>query len=179
MIWCFNTRTPVATVLSHYSDVIMSRVASQITSISIVYSIACSGTGLRKTSKLCVTGLSEGNSPVTGEFPSQRASNAENVFIWWCHHVCIHVSFVYGLTFQLLILYFVITVPANFMAHGTEQCQDKSRWNDHHIDTFLEQKTWFKMAHIMVNLIALQSRLLAFWAWHGPIKKPFTYMQTP
>ena len=39
-----------------------------------------------KTSKLCVTGLCEGNSPVTGEFPSQRASNAENVSIWWRHH---------------------------------------------------------------------------------------------
>ena len=24
--------------------------------------------------------------PVTGGFPSQRASNAENVFIWWSHH---------------------------------------------------------------------------------------------
>ena len=41
----------------------------------------------RKTSKLRVTGLCEGNSPVTGEFPSQRASNAENVSIWWRHHV--------------------------------------------------------------------------------------------
>ena len=27
-----------------------------------------------------------GNSPVTGEFPAQRASNAENVSIWWRHH---------------------------------------------------------------------------------------------
>ena len=35
----------------------------------------------KKTSKLCVTGLCEGNSPVTGEFPAQRASNAENVSI--------------------------------------------------------------------------------------------------
>ena len=41
----------------------------------------------KKTSKLRVTGLCEGNSPVTGEFPSQRASNAENVFVWWRHHV--------------------------------------------------------------------------------------------
>ena len=40
----------------------------------------------KKTSKLCVTGLCEGNSPVTGEFPAQMASNAENVFIWWRHH---------------------------------------------------------------------------------------------
>ena len=34
-----------------------------------------------------LTGLCDGNSPVTGEFPAQRASNAENVSIWWCHHV--------------------------------------------------------------------------------------------
>ena len=39
-----------------------------------------------KTSKLRVTGLWKGNSPVAGEFPAQRASNAENVFIWWLHH---------------------------------------------------------------------------------------------
>ena len=40
----------------------------------------------KKTSKLCVTGLCEGNSPVTGELPAQMASNAENVSIWWRHH---------------------------------------------------------------------------------------------
>ena len=39
-----------------------------------------------KTSKLRVTCLSEGNSPVIGEFPEQRASIAENVSIWWRHH---------------------------------------------------------------------------------------------
>ena len=38
------------------------------------------------TSKLRVTGLCAGNSPGTGEFPAQRASNAENVSIWWRHH---------------------------------------------------------------------------------------------
>ena len=41
----------------------------------------------KKISKLRVTGLCAGNSPVTGEFPTQRASNAENVVIWWRHHV--------------------------------------------------------------------------------------------
>ena len=40
----------------------------------------------KKTSKLHVTGLCVGNSPVTDEFPAQRASNAENVSIWWRHH---------------------------------------------------------------------------------------------
>ena len=41
----------------------------------------------KKTSKLRVTGLCVGNSPGTGEFPAQMASNAENVSIWWRHHV--------------------------------------------------------------------------------------------
>ena len=44
------------------------------------------GRRLKKTSKLRVTGLCEGNLPVTGEFTAQRASNAENVSIWWRHH---------------------------------------------------------------------------------------------
>ena len=34
----------------------------------------------KKTSKLCVTGLCIGNSPGTGEFPAQMASNAEKCF---------------------------------------------------------------------------------------------------
>ena len=37
---------------------------------------------IKETSKLRVTGLCEGNSPVPMEFPAQRASNAENVSIW-------------------------------------------------------------------------------------------------
>ena len=40
-----------------------------------------------KTSKLRVTGLCEGNSQMTGEFPSQRpVYKAENVSIWRRHH---------------------------------------------------------------------------------------------
>ena len=41
----------------------------------------------KKTSKLRVIGLCAGNSPVTSEFPAQGANNAENVSIWWRHHV--------------------------------------------------------------------------------------------
>ena len=46
----------------------------------------------KKTSKLRVTGLCVGNSPVTGEFPAQMASNAENVSIWWRHHDLTHFT---------------------------------------------------------------------------------------
>ena len=49
----------------------MGAMASQITSLTMVYT----------TSNLLVTGLCPGKSPVTGEFPAQMASNAENVAI--------------------------------------------------------------------------------------------------
>ena len=40
----------------------------------------------KKTSKLRVSYLCEGNSPVTSEISAQMTSNAENVSIWWRHH---------------------------------------------------------------------------------------------
>ena len=40
----------------------------------------------RKSSMLRVTGLCLENSPVTGVFPTQMASNVETVSIWWRHH---------------------------------------------------------------------------------------------
>ena len=64
----------------------MGTIASQITSLTIVYSTVYSDADQRKYQKLCVTGLCAGNSPKTGEFPAQMASNAENVSIWWRHH---------------------------------------------------------------------------------------------
>ena len=46
----------------------------------------------KKTSKLRAVGLCEGNSPVTGDFPKQRTSNAENVSSWWRQHVMVGVD---------------------------------------------------------------------------------------
>ena len=72
----------------------MSTVASQITGVSIVYSTFFSRRKSKKISNLHVTGLFEGNSPVTGEFPEHRASNAENDIIYdvimqrWHHWIC-------------------------------------------------------------------------------------------
>ena len=42
----------------------------------------------KKTSKPRVTGLCAGNSPLTGKFPAQMASNAKNekFSIWWCYY---------------------------------------------------------------------------------------------
>ena len=64
----------------------MGTMASQNTSLTIFYSSVDSGAD-KKKSKIRVTGLCVGNSPVTGEFPAQGASNAYNVSTWWRHHV--------------------------------------------------------------------------------------------
>ena len=61
----------------------MVAMASQITSLIIVYSTVYSGGDQKKKPR--VTGVCVGNSPVIGEFPAQMASNAENVSIWWRH----------------------------------------------------------------------------------------------
>ena len=70
----------------HYSDVIMSPMVSPITSLTIVYSTVYSGADQRKHQSSASLVFCEGNSLETGEFPAQRASNAENVSIWWRHH---------------------------------------------------------------------------------------------
>ena len=63
----------------------MDGIASQITSLTIVY-YSLFRHREKETPKFRVTGLCEGNSPVTGEFPAQMASSAENASIWWRHH---------------------------------------------------------------------------------------------
>ena len=68
----------------HYTDVIMSPMASQIAGVSNIYSNVYSGADQRKHQPR-VTGFCGGNSPITGGFPAQRASNAENISIWWRH----------------------------------------------------------------------------------------------
>ena len=77
----------VSLFAGHNNDVIISTIASQITSLTIVHSTVYPRRRSKKTSKLHVTGLCEWNSAVTGEFPAQMASNAENVSIWLRHRV--------------------------------------------------------------------------------------------
>ena len=65
----------------HHNDVIMRAMASEITSLKIVYPTGLFRRKSKKTLKRRVTGLCEWNSSVTGDFPAQRAGNADNVSI--------------------------------------------------------------------------------------------------
>ena len=58
----------------------MSAMASQITTVSRLFAQPFVQVQIKENTKApCVTGLWEWNPPVTGGFPSQKASNAENV----------------------------------------------------------------------------------------------------
>ena len=61
--------------VNHYDDVIMTMLESQITSLTVVYSIVYSGVHQRKH-----------QSSASLAFPAQMASYAENASIWWRHH---------------------------------------------------------------------------------------------
>ena len=69
----------------HYSDITMSETASQIIGVSMVCSTVCSAQ-IKVNMKAPRHWPLQGNSPVTGEFPAQRASNAKTLSIWWRHH---------------------------------------------------------------------------------------------
>ena len=65
-IWC-SCSHQCTYLREHYSDVMMSAMVSQTTSLTIVYLTVYSGAN----HKLCVTGLCAGNSPVIGNAEGQ------------------------------------------------------------------------------------------------------------
>ena len=90
--WSIQWTNEICVCYSHYCGVIMGATASQITSLTIVYSTVYSDADQRKhqgsASLAFVRGIHRG--PV--QFPAQMASNAENVYIWWRHHECYKIS---------------------------------------------------------------------------------------
>ena len=62
-----------------YNDIIMSSMASKITSLTTVHWTVCSGADQRKLQSSASLAFGTGNSLVTGVFTTQMTSNAENV----------------------------------------------------------------------------------------------------
>ena len=69
LLWCHNWRDSVS---NHQPHVCLFNCLVRCRS--------------KKTSKLHVTGICAGNSPVTVELSEQMTSNAGNVSIWWHYH---------------------------------------------------------------------------------------------
>ena len=93
------------------------RDGGSITGVSIVCSTVGSGGDQRKHQSSALLVLGVGNSPVTGEFPAQRASKAENVSIWWRHH---------GILFSgcntLCMLHGIINLKPQTHSHYCDSC---------------------------------------------------------
>ena len=70
----------------------MGAMASQITSLTIVYTTVYWGADQKEHQSSALLAFVQGIHRWPGEFPAQRASNAENVSIWWSHHDLIPIQ---------------------------------------------------------------------------------------
>ena len=144
----------------HYNDVIMVAMAS-LSTWPTVYSGAD-----KETSKLCVTGLFEGKSPVTGQSPTQLASNAENVSIWWRYHVevlkyhpCVPLPLTHwGRVTHICVSKLTIIASDNGLSPGRRQAiiwtsagilliwtlRNKLQWNFNHNSNIFIQENAFE-----------------------------------
>ena len=105
--------------------------------------------GSMKTSWLRVTGLCEGNSPVTDGFPSKRANNAENASIWWRHYKWCYVFYMW-------------TMWATYL----DDCF-MSGWQVLYIWTTVKWISWRRVLHIWTIASYLGSKCYIFgWLLH-------------
>ena len=94
----------------------------------------------KKTSKLRVTGLCEAYPLMTGGFPSQRASNMENISIWWRHHVAQKLQKVAHVLKQC---WFYHIAPFSILLHiRFAGCFYTENWSDCHNADFVITAWW-------------------------------------
>ena len=116
--------------LHHYNKVIMSTMAFQFNSLTIIYSTVYSGADQRKhqssASLAFVRGIHRSS------VMTQRAGKAENVSIWWRHHVrsMSKAIMLPWLQPEMWNSYFLLAAECNVdncqtcIATGCESCDD-------------------------------------------------------
>ena len=98
----------------HHSDVMMSSVASQITSLTIVYSTTNSGADHSIWSSATLVFVRE-----------QRASITENVSIWWRHH---DIIFTITRAHSFIGISFVVVISS--VVNGLTHCCSVTPYGD-------------------------------------------------
>ena len=78
--------------LLHYSDVIMSTMASQVTSLTIVYTTVYSGADQRKHQSSASLAFVRGIHWWLVNSPHKWPVTRKNVSIWWRHHENLHLT---------------------------------------------------------------------------------------
>ena len=103
----------------------MSAMASQIASVTIVYSTIYSGADQRKYQSSASLAFVRGihRSPVNSRH--KRASNAENVSIWWRHHAIqwvLNITQIFSTVLQIALECEVLNVLCEFWVQGISPC---------------------------------------------------------
>ena len=139
-------------ILAHYNDVIMNTIASQITSLTIVYSTVYSGKDQRKyqssASLALLWGIHQGlvNSP--HERPVTREMSPFDYVIMWYNYLPTSIStldvLAIGLTkclpwlfWQLADPIFTMAVPAIGLTHLKHE---RKKINDNTVTTYIERQ---------------------------------------
>ena len=102
------------------------------------------------TSKSRVTCLCKGNSPLSGEFPAQRTSNAENVSIWWRPHLTIIITSFGGILLQKV-----------FKTAGTTS--DQVLWHSY-LPLKIFEDIWYCCVSLDYNDMLHWSKLMSRWS---------------
>ena len=82
----FCSKRMASSVPYHYNDVIMGAMTSQITSLTIVYSIVYSGANQRKHQSSESLAFVRGIQRWQMNSPHKWPVTCQNVSIWWRHH---------------------------------------------------------------------------------------------
>ena len=100
-LFCFDPW--LTEICFHYSDVIIVAMASQITSLTIVYSTVYSGADTKNIKASLAFVLAIHRWPVNS--PHKWPVARKNVSIWWCHHFHLcndHQTYIIGSDYGLL-----------------------------------------------------------------------------
>ena len=128
----------------------------------------------KKTSQLRVTGLCVGNSPGTGEFPAQMASNAKNVSIWWRHHG-------YFLWYRMVVCIQCILNAVSFpnvANHSTYACQARRVLNNTIVRLVTPTHFCFNLSYQIAHMVIKWKHFLRNWAFvrgiqRSPVNSPY------
>ena len=110
----------------------------------------------KKRSKLRVIGLCVGNSPMTGEFPAQMPSNAENNSIWWRQHMFLCYPCHSSLWISVIYSYFPGPwISINMSSYPYRECHSK----DHLVVTSSYIQNGISYTYRVVSLYWIISRV--------------------
>ena len=134
----------------------MAAMASQITGVSIVSSTVCSGADQRKHQSFASLAFFKGIQrwPV---YSPQRASNAENVTIWWLHNISWALSRIDKKTSSAQAISLELCENKHMVLSYTQYCDQLSLSSNHANDyTWSRIKQWYSGLAIRATRLSIR-----------------------